>query len=45
METYDVTRDGQRFVMSQNPEGTQEALQLVYIPDWFEELEQLVPKK
>jgi serine/threonine-protein kinase len=42
--TYDVTPDGQRFIMSQNPEGTQEPLQIVYIPDWFEELKQLVPK-
>ena len=41
--TYDVTPDGQRFVMIQSPEGTQEPLQMVYIPNWFEELELLVP--
>jgi serine/threonine-protein kinase len=42
--SYDVTPDGKRFLMIQNPEGTQESLQIVYIPNWFEELEQLVPK-
>jgi Tol biopolymer transport system component len=42
--TYDVTPNGQRFVMSQNPDGTREPLQIVYIPNWFDELKQLVPK-
>jgi hypothetical protein len=41
---YDVTPDGKRFVMIQEPEKTAEPLQIVYIPDWFEELEQLAPK-
>jgi hypothetical protein len=41
VKTYDVTPDGRRFVMSRNPESTEEPLQIDYIPDWFEELEQI----
>ena len=34
---YDVSRDGQRFVMVKGPAAA--PLQIVVVPDWFEELE------
>jgi serine/threonine-protein kinase len=34
---YDVTRDGQRFLMIRGPETA--PLQIVVVPDWFEELQ------
>ena len=38
---YDVTPDGQRFVMVQQREAPRDQLQVV--PNWFEELKRLVP--
>ena len=36
---YDITPDGQRFVMVQEPEdAAPEHRQIVYIPDFFDEL-------
>jgi len=40
---YDVSPDGQRFLMIQEAEEQPERLQIVVIPDWFEELKRLVP--
>jgi hypothetical protein len=39
--TYDVTRDGQRFVMVK--EQTISANQINVVVNWFEELKRLVP--
>ena len=41
--SYDVTPDGQRFVMVQKHEDTAKRQELVVVPDWFEELKRLVP--
>ncbi len=38
---YDVTPDGQRFVMVQGAEGEQTQINVVL--NWFEELKQVVP--
>ena len=36
---YDITPDGQRFVMIQEPEeAAPETRQIIYIPDFFDEL-------
>ena len=36
---YDIAQDGQRFVMVQEPdEAAPEARQIIYIPDFFDEL-------
>jgi serine/threonine protein kinase len=40
---YDVTPDGQRFVIAEDAEPEPERLQIVVIPDWFEELKAKVP--
>jgi eukaryotic-like serine/threonine-protein kinase len=40
---YDVTPDGQRFVIAEGVETEPERPQIVYIPDWFEELKAKVP--
>jgi serine/threonine-protein kinase len=40
---YDVTPDGQRFVIAEDAETEPERLQIVFIPDWFEELKAKVP--
>ena len=40
---YDVTPDGQRFVIAEDAETEPERLQIVVIPDWFEELKAKVP--
>lgn len=40
---YDVTPDGQRFVIAEDAGTEPERLQIVVIPDWFEELKAKVP--
>jgi len=40
---YDVTPDGQRFVMIKESEEQQEAGQIHVVLNWFEELKRLVP--
>jgi Tol biopolymer transport system component len=40
---YDVTPDGQRFVIAEDAETEPERLQIVFIPDWFQELKAKVP--
>ena len=43
---YDVTPDGQGFVMIRTPEGVAEssgATQVTLVQNWFEELQQLAP--
>ena len=43
---YDVTRDGQGFVMIRTPESSAESsgtTQINLIQNWFEELKRLVP--
>ena len=42
---YDVTPDGQGFVMIRTPEnpGSSGATQITLVQNWFEELKQLVP--
>ena len=40
---YDVTSDGQRFVMVQQEEGALGVSQLNVVLNWFEELKQRVP--
>jgi serine/threonine-protein kinase len=41
--TYDVAPDGKRFVLLEDAEQEPERLQVVVIPDWFEELKARVP--
>ena len=41
--TYDVTRDGQRFLMVKDQSGS--ATQINVVVNWFEELKRLVPTK
>ena len=42
--SYDVSRDGHRFVMPGLPEGDATAVhKLIVVQNWFEELERLVP--
>ena len=41
-QNYDVSLDGQRFVMVQTPDSTERG-QLEIVFNWFEELERLVP--
>jgi serine/threonine-protein kinase len=41
--TYDVTADGQRFIVLLPQEDSQSPAQLVVVLNWFEELERLVP--
>ncbi len=41
---FDISRDGQRFLMMQEVEQTQEtSTQLIFVENWFEELKRLVP--
>ena len=40
---YDVTRDGQRFLMLKSSEQEQKATQIVVVLNWFEELKRRVP--
>ncbi len=40
---YDVTPDGQRFLMVQVTESEQAATQINVVLNWFEELKQRVP--
>lgn len=42
---YDVTADGQRFLMLRPVEDTSSTPQLVLVQNWFEELKRLVPVK
>ena len=41
--TYDITPDGQRFVMIKESEGQPTTDQLIVVVNWFEELKRLVP--
>jgi len=41
--TYDVTRDGQRFLMVKDQSGS--ATQINVVVNWFDELKRLVPVK
>ena len=46
MQSYDITEDGQRFVMvSSDTDGAtgQPTAQLHLVQNWFEELKRLVP--
>jgi serine/threonine-protein kinase len=43
VQGYDVTPDGQRFVIAEDAETEPERLQIVFIPDWFQELKAKVP--
>ena len=40
---YDVSPDGQRFLMLKASEQAQAATQIVVVQNWFEELKQKVP--
>jgi Tol biopolymer transport system component len=40
---YDVTADGQRFLMLKSSEQDQKATQIVVVQNWFEELKRRVP--
>jgi serine/threonine-protein kinase len=45
---YDVSRDGQRFLMVKAVEGTQQAAapqQIIVVQNWFEELKRLAPAR
>ena len=44
--SYDVSRDGERFLMIQEvePSSTDSSADLVIVLDWFEELKRLVPR-
>ena len=39
---FEVSPDGQRFLLVKFPKETQEPLRLVYVPDWIEELKQIL---
>jgi len=41
--SYDVSRDGQRFLMVKETEEQSSANQLIVVHNWFEELKRLVP--
>jgi serine/threonine-protein kinase len=41
---FDVTPDGERFLMLQRPPGT-EPRQIVVVTNWFQELQRLVPRR
>jgi hypothetical protein len=44
--TYDISPDGQRFLMIKQPEqATSAAQQINVVLNWFEELKRLVPTK
>ncbi len=40
---YDVSADGQRFVMIAPPDASPPSTTLVLVENWFEELKRLVP--
>jgi hypothetical protein len=40
---YDVSPDGQRFLMVKEVEQSPSATQIVVVQNWFEELKRLVP--
>jgi hypothetical protein len=42
---YDVTADGQRFLMIKQTNGAGDVPRLVVVENWFEELKQRVPTK
>ena len=42
---YDVTADGQRFLMLRPVDDTASPQQLVFVQNWFEELKRMVPVK
>ena len=42
---YDVTRDGNRFLMVKDEAATGTAAQIIVVQNWFEELKRLVPTK
>ena len=42
---YDVSADGQRFLMVKQPANQAAAPQIVVVQNWFEELKRLVPVK
>lgn len=42
---YDVTADGQRFLMLQPVQDAASTPQLVLVQNWFEELKRMVPVK
>ena len=43
MRSYDVTPNGQRFLMTKVSEQELPATQLTVVQNWFEELKRLVP--
>ena len=43
--TYDVSPDGQRFLMVKQPANQAAAPQIIVVQNWFEELKRLVPVK
>jgi len=43
VNNYDISPDGQRFVMIKESEEQQEARQINVVLNWFEELKRLVP--
>jgi len=43
--TYDVSSDGQRFLMIKRSEETASAIQINVVVNWFEKLKQRVPVK
>ena len=43
MPNYDVSRDGQRFLMVKASEQTEAATQINIVLNWFEELKRRVP--
>ena len=42
---FDVTPDGERFVILAEAKEETDALQLILVQNWFQELERLVPAK
>ena len=42
-QTFDVSPDGQRFLMIREDQTTSNQAQLVVVQNWFEELQRLVP--
>ena len=41
--TYDISPDGERFLMIKQVESASEASQIIVVQNWFEELKRLVP--
>jgi Tol biopolymer transport system component len=42
---YDVSNDGQRFLMVKQPTNPDAAAKIIVVQNWFEELQRLVPTK